>query len=155
MFPFHRDYASRDALLKGLDAVYGQVAAWFERLHCRPLSSWRYHKDDDWFEADTGEFLTTTELVDGEWVTLEDPYAGREPICNNKRDFGGTMERFLSAHWTLRETVLNLNSTVGETICESAAYGFALASLSTEREHLTLLDVVTTADIELPDELAA
>jgi len=155
MFPFHPDFANRDALLRGLDAVYEQTTAWFESLHGRPLSSWRYSQDGDWFEADTGEFLSAVQLVDGKWTGIADPYGDREPICDNKRDFGGAMERFLGAHWKLRDGVLKLNSTIGETICESAAYGFALAILSAERESLTLLDVVTTTDIELPDDLAA
>ncbi len=134
--PFDED--CEDHLAPGMDAIFVIVCAYAEKLH-GPL---------DKFTASSRAILT------GEYIGLDPKKAAKfTDICDDKREHGGSFQRFFSAHWELRP---GLDSWHGPYLPSWPAlwvrYGWALQALQSDIPELNAVD---PADLELEIKEAA
>lgn len=112
--PFDQNYLNQKTLIAGLDAAFAIVKPWAEGLH-GPLSAYALIEG---YAAESGRYLNPE----------KEP---RPLLCDGKRQAGGAIDRFLTAHWQLldyaRDPIDGFTTTL---IAASMGYGAALCELS-------------------------
>lgn len=149
MNPFEEDYSTRENLLRGMDQVFAAVSGWWEHLHEKPMDCWVYGYDDYWHKASNGAYVSTSKYDGKSWEKIALPET-LAPVCDDKRECGGVMDRYLAAHWALRSGLDDLGQGVGSFISHAAAYGWALNSMS---DYVPMLrGLKSLAELEISDD---
>lgn len=149
---FELDYADRENLKRTLEGIFAEVSGWWGKLHGKPLAEWRYNRygGDGWNEAETGVRINHEKWNGSEFEEIPGALDRWTPVCDGKRDAGGSMERYLDAHWQLTAFVHEMDQTPPSLVAIAVAYGWATRDLGFAG--VDALTVIQPSEIELPAE---